>query len=277
MSLKEILEYNIFQTEKLTLSVYQLLLLLLMLIITSLVLKLVKKIIQRKIKRKNLNSSNTAAIFEIVKYVIWVVAIGIAIETVGIKFNILIASSAALLVGIGLGLQQVFMDYVSGFIILFEGIIHVNDVIELEDIVGEVKYIGLRTSHLETRDDYVIVVPNHKLVNETVVNWSHNHKMTRFNVSVGVAYGSDTRLVEKVLLDCAHEVETISKVQLPFVRFNNFGDSSLDFQLIFYTEDSFRVENTKSALRFKIEDKFRTHNIQIPFPQRDVYIKQSGL
>lgn len=276
MSIKEILEYKILQTDQLSLTVYQLLLFVVVLIITWLILKLAKKIINRKIRKNNLSTSNTFAIFQIVKYIIWVLAIGIAIETIGIKFNILIASSAALLIGVGLGLQQVFMDYVAGVIILLEGIIRVNDIVELEDVVGEVKHIGLRTSRVETRDDYVIMVPNHKLVNDMVVNWSHNRRMARFHVGVGVAYGSDIRMVEKILLECAREVDNISQKQPPFVRFDDFGDSSLDFQLYFFTEDSFRVENTKSTLRFKIDDKFRENGIRIPFPQRDVHIKNPG-
>jgi small-conductance mechanosensitive channel len=272
MTFREIIDYKILETDKLSLTVFQLLVFVVILIITWMIMKFIKRIINRKIKKGNISASNTLAIFQIVKYIIWILAIGIALETIGINFNILIASSAALLVGLGLGLQQVFMDYVAGIIILLEGVIKVNDVVELEDVVGEVKHIGLRTSRVETRDDYVIVVPNHKLVNDMVVNWSHNRKLTRFHVEVGVAYGSEIRLVEKILLECASETGNVTQMPPPFVRFDNFGNSSLDFKLFFFTEDSFRVENTKSTLRFKIDDKFRENGIRIPFPQRDVHI-----
>ncbi|MCB2220282.1 MAG: mechanosensitive ion channel [Bacteroidetes bacterium] len=272
MSIAEIINYKILQTEKLSLTVYQLVVFIVILIITWLIMKVIKRFINRKIKKGNISASNTLAVYQIVKYIIWILAIGIALEAIGINFNILIASSAALLVGLGLGLQQVFMDYIAGIIILVEGVMRVNDVIELEDVVGEVKHIGLRTSRVETRDDYVIVVPNHKLVNDMVVNWSHNRKLTRFHVEVGVAYGSDIRLVEKILLECANETGNVTQMPPPFVRFDNFGNSSLDFKLFFFTEDSFRVENTKSTLRFKIDDKFRENGIRIPFPQRDVHM-----
>lgn len=272
MNFKEFIEYKIIKTDDLSLTVYQVMIFFIILILTWLLVKISRKLINRRMRRHPEAASNTFAIFQMVKYFMWILAIGIALETIGIKFNILIASSAALLVGIGLGLQQVFMDYVAGIIILIEGVIRVKDVVELEDLIGEVKHIGLRTSRLETRDDLVVVVPNHKLVNDMVVNWSHNRRLTRFHVEVGVAYGSDIRLVQKVLLDCAQKIDNISKNPPPFVRFNDFGNSSLDFQLYFFTEDSFRVENTKSNLRFMIDDQFRENGIQIPFPQRDVHI-----
>ena len=207
------------------------------------------------------------------KYFIWVIVIGLALETIGIHYNLLIASSAALLVGIGFGLQQIFNDYISGIIILFEGNLKVNDVVQMEDgTIGMVKEIHLRTSKIETRDDYTIIVPNHKLISDNIINWSHMESRTRFHVSVGVAYGSDTKLVKEVLLDCAHDHPDIVTHPEPFVRFTDFGNSSLDFQLFFWTLKTFRVENIKSSMRFKIDEEFRKNNIRIPFPQRDVHI-----
>ena len=196
-------------------------------------------------------------------------------ESVGLKLNILIASSAALLVGLGLGLQQVFSDYVSGILILFEGNLKVKDVVQLKDIIGEVTQIGLRTSKIETRDNYIIIVPNHKFTNDEIVNWSHIETKTRFHVNVGVAYGSEVRLVEKVLLDCAKTNKDISNTPAPFVRFDDFGNSSLDFQLYFFTRKSFRVENIKSDMRFLIDEKFRENNIRIPFPQMDIHVSET--
>jgi small-conductance mechanosensitive channel len=272
MSIREIIEYKLLETEKFSITVYQLLVFTLILLITWLLLRLIRAIVNRRIKKYGLQATTTYSIFQIFRYVIWILAIGAALETIGIKFNLLIASSAALLVGLGLGLQQLFMDYVAGIIILFEGVIKVNDVVEIGDLVGEVRHIGLRTSKIETRDDYMIVVPNHKLVNDMLINWSHNRRLTRFNVEVGVAYGSNVRLVEKVLLECARENKEISNHPPSFVRFRDFGNSSLDFQLFFWTENTFRVENIKSMLRFAIDGQFRTHKIRIPFPQRDVHI-----
>ena len=177
-----------------------------------------------------------------------------------------------MLVGLGFGIQQIFNDYISGILILFEGNLKVNDVVQMEDeTIGIVKEIFLRTSKIETRDDFTIIVPNHKLISDNIINWSHLESRTRFNVKVGVAYGSDTTLVEKVLLDCANNHPDIVK-HAAFVRFINFGDSSLDFQLFFWTMKTFRVENIKSNLRFKIDQEFKKNEIRIPFPQRDVHV-----
>lgn len=275
MTLKELIEFRLIETDKFELTVYQLLVFSVIIFVTWLLMRVIKKFIDRRLKKRKLEAGGTYALFQIVKYFVWVVAIGIGLESIGIKFNLLIASSAALLVGLGLGLQQIFNDYVAGILILFEGNIKLNDVVQFGDLIGEVKQTGLRTSKIETRDDYVIVVPNHMLVNDMLVNWSHNKRNTRFHVDVGVAYGSDTRLVQNILLGCASAHSNISNNPAPFVRFNDFGNSSLDFQLYFWTENSFRVENTKSDLRFMIDDKFRENNVTIPFPQRDLHLKTS--
>lgn len=276
MTIREIIEFKILETGKFSLTVYQLLVFTLILILTWLILRFLKLLVHRRMNKQGVQKATTYSIFQIIKYIVWVLGIGIAMESIGVKFNLLIASSAALLVGLGLGLQQLFMDYVAGIIILFEGVIKVNDVVEMGDLVGEVRHISLRTSKIETRDDYMIVVPNHKLVNDMLINWSHNRRLTRFNVKVGVAYGSDIRLVERVLLGCAREHKGIAENPSPFVRFSDFGNSSLDFQLFFWTENSFRVENIKSSLRFRIDDEFRKNNIRIPFPQRDVHLFKEG-
>ena len=131
--------------------------------------------------------------------------------------------------------------------------------IELEEtIVGRVIRIGIRTSKIKTRDDVVIIVPNSKLVNDNIINWSHMDKKTRFNVKVGVAYGSDVKLVKNLLLKCAVGNHDIYENPIPFVRFLDFGDSSLDFQLFFWVKNSFAVENIKSDLRFSINQCFTT-------------------
>jgi small-conductance mechanosensitive channel len=158
--------------------------------------------------------------------------------------------------------------------ILFEGSLKVGDVVEIQaGIVGKVVEIGLRTSKIETRDNIVMVIPNSKFVTDIVINWSHMEKKTRFHVDVGVAYGSDVDKVTRILLECAQNQEKISASPKPFVRFNDFGDSSLDFQLFFWTTETFRVEFIKSEIRYKIDAAFRAQGVHIPFPQRDVHIK----
>ena len=273
MNLKEILEYALIKTDKFTISIYSLLATIFILLITRIVIGIIHKIFKRRIySNPNIELGKSHTIYQLIKYVLWILAILLSLDTIGIKLTFLLAGSAALLVGLGLGLQQIFKDIVSGLFLLFEGNLKVEDIVELDNQVGKVKEISFRTTKIETRDNIILVIPNSKFIDGNVINWSHIQKRTRFYVQVGVAYGSDVELVEKVLLECAANHKDISKSPSPFVRFYNFGDSSLDFQLFFWTEKSFEVENIKSDLRFDIDKKFRGNKIQIPFPQRDVHI-----
>jgi small-conductance mechanosensitive channel len=223
-----------------------------------------------------MDQGSSHSIYLIVKYVIWVSVIAFCLETIGVKLTLLVASSAALLVGFGLGIQQIFHDIASGVILLFERNLKVNDIIEIEnDIIGKVEEIGLRTSKILTRDNIVMIIPNSKLISDNVINWSHNEPLTRFRVEIGVAYGSDVEKVEKVLMNCANSHPHISNKRKAFVQFRNFGESSLDFHLYFWTRENFRVEFIKSDLRFAIDKAFKQEGIEIPFPQRDIHIKNS--
>jgi small-conductance mechanosensitive channel len=230
-----------------------------------------------RINRKGIDAGKGHTIFQIAKYFIWVIALVLILSNLGLSVNVLLAGSAALFVGLGFGLQSLFNDFVSGLIVLFEGTIKVNDIVELENgIIGRVQEIGLRTSKLLTRDNIVTIIPNNNFVGKNVINWSYNEHKTRFKVNVGVAYGSDVRLVEKVLIECAAEHPKVYAEPKPFVYFNDFGESSLDFSLFFWIDDSFWVEKVRSDLRFSINQKFKENDIEIPFPQRDLHIR-SGL
>lgn len=216
------------------------------------------------------------SVFQIARYVLWIFAITLILESIGLSINFLIASSAALLVGVGLGLQNIFKDIISGVMLLFDRAVEVGNVIELDGVVGRVLQIGLRTSKIQTREHIVLIIPNSKFIEEYVINWSAMDEHTRFSVQVGVAYGSDVKLVRKVLLDVANKEERIVQEPKPFVRFTNFGESSLDFEVFFWTSHNFIVENIKSDLRFVIDAAFRQNNITIPFPQRDVHHYNTG-
>lgn len=274
MSLKDLINYKIIDTKNIDVTLYHILISLAIIIGIWLFLKVIKRILDRQIRHTSLDKGTGNSIYLIIKYFLWVIAITVILETIGINITLLIAGSAALLVGLGLGLQQIFRDIVSGFFMLFERNLKVGDVVELEgSMIGKVEQIGLRTSKIRTRDNIITIVPNSYFIDDKVVNWSHLEEKTRFHVNVGVAYGSDVQLVKKVLLNVAENNKDITHNPTPFVRFLDFGDSSLDFQLYFWTNKSFEVENIKSELRFEIDQAFRQNNITIPFPQRDLHIK----
>ena len=273
MRLKEILEYSLINTNNLHITVYNLLMVAVIIIMTEIIIWILHRIFKKSIYPKpNIDIGKSHTIYRLIKYFLWITAILLVLQTIGLKVTFILAGSAALLVGLGLGLQEIFRDIVSGLILLFERNMKINDVVEVEEAIGKVKEIGFRTTKVETRDNIIHIIPNSKFITREVINWSHIEKLTRFSVNVGVAYGSDVRSVEKVLHDCAINHQKISKRPDPFVRFNDFGESSLEFQIFFWTDESFYVENIKSDLRFEIDKKFRENNVQIPFPQTDVHI-----
>jgi small-conductance mechanosensitive channel len=177
-------------------------------------------------------------------------------------------------VGLGLALQELFKDVLGGIFIIIDKSLQVGDVVEVDGKVGKVFEIKLRTTRAITRDDKVLILPNHKFISDIVYNYTQNHKTTREKVDVGVAYGSDVELVTKILMQITAEQKNILKNPKPFVLFEDFGDSALLFSINFFTNDSFRDPRIKSELRYKINAKFKENNITIPFPQRDVHIIQ---
>ena len=174
-------------------------------------------------------------------------------------------------------MQQIFNDTISGFFLLFERNLKIKDVVEVDGIVGSVKDIGIRTSRILTRDNIEMIVPNSKLVSEMVINWSYNDPKTRFFLKVGVAYGSNVKLVKRTLIEVADTHHLVLKKPNPVVFFADFGESSLDFELVFWTQYSLKHRPILSDLRFAIDNKFRENNIQIPFPQRDLHIIQHNM
>ena len=274
--IKHFMEYKIIDLGSFTLTTYHIALVIVIIILLKLALWTIKKVITRKNVKDGFGAGRQYALYQIIKYVLVIIALVIILESIGVKLTFLFAGSAALLVGLGFGLQQTFNDFISGIILLFEGTIQVDDIIEVEGIVGRVKRIGLRTSEIETRDNIELIIPNSKFTLDKVINWTHNKQHTRFRASVGVAYGSDVELVKNVLLECAEEHEFIVKKPAPRARFMDFADSSLKFDLLFFSNNMFRIERVKSDLRFLIDKKFREKGIIMPFPQRDVHIKSES-
>ncbi|PTN09394.1 mechanosensitive ion channel family protein [Mangrovibacterium marinum] len=230
----------------------------------------------RRIIRKRMDRGRGKSFGQIMKYLVWLLGLSIIASSLGLNMTFVIASISALLIGVGFGLQHIFNDFFSGIIILFDGSIKVDDIVEVEGTIGRVLTIGLRFSKVLTRDNVVIIVPNSRFTTEKVINWTHNMEATRFHVNVGVAYGSNVQLVKQILLAAASQHQEIVQNPKPFVRFNDFGESSLDFQLYFWTVSDFLVENIKSDLRFVIDDEFRKQGVEIPFPQRDLHLRSKS-
>jgi small-conductance mechanosensitive channel len=275
--INKFLKYGLITVGEHTLQVYTILIVIFIYIITRLIIWLTKQALYRKHKNDKLDIGNTYAIFQIVKYVIWVIAIASMLQTIGIQVTVLLAGSAALVVGIGLGLQQTFNDIISGIILLSERSIMVGDILEIDSEIVKIEKIGLRTSKGLSRDDISIIIPNSLITTNKVINWSHQSQKTRFRINVGVAYGSDVDLVIKILEESAFEHPDISEKKLIQARLVDFGNSSLDFQLLFFSRNIFRIEKVKSDIRRIINRKFAENNITIPFPQMDLHFKSNQI
>jgi small-conductance mechanosensitive channel len=266
------IQYKLLEIGGYQLTVAQILLVCTVIIIAFLFIKLLR-LYFRKFKFINkIDPGRLQSYIQLTKYVVIVIAIAICLRIIGIDVTIFIAGSAALLVGLGLGIQKIFNDLVSGIVILAEGTLEVGDIIETEGVVGEVLDIGLRTSEILTRDDIVIIVPNSTFVNEKVINWTHNNKATRFTFEIGVPYGCDAAMVKNLITDVLKHHPDVNQTPSPFSRLCEFGDSALMFEALFYSKNMFRIENTKSDLRISIYEKLAENGINIPFPQRDIHI-----
>lgn len=263
MTFTEFLDQNL-KLGSLEFTVFDLLAAFIILAATRLIVWLITHVVLRRLfRRRDVDIGRQYVTKRLVMYVVYTLGILLAMETVGISLSVIWAGSAALLVGLGLGLQQTFNDLVSGLIIMIEGTLEIGDVVVVDGFVARVSKIGLRTSTVITRDDTSIIVPNSKLTLNNVTNWSHSTTATRFQVRVGVAYSSDVRLVEKLLLEAANNHSKVLKKPKPSVQFSDFGNSSLDFTLQFFSRDIFPIEYIKSDLRFAITELFRQNGVEI--------------
>lgn len=231
-----------------------------------------KKVIRRANQNGRLNAHQASMLIQFSKYLIYTILVYFILSVFQVEFKYLLAFSP-LLVGVGLGLQQIFNDMSSGIVLSVENNIKVNDVVEVDGMVAKVLNIGLRTSKVETREGIIIIIPNHILVNGKLINWSANKPLTRFSVEVGVAYGSDLELVRKILIECAKKHSKVVVQPSPLVILQNYGASSIDMAVMFWSPHLFIIELVKSEIRFAINEKFKENNITIPFPQQDIYIK----
>ncbi len=267
------LGFHIGEGEKsIHLTIGLLLLLTITLVATKFILKWSRHILTRKMQQED--KQKFTSVFKFLNYVIYLIAVLVTLSAAGVDITLVITASAALFVGLGLALQELFKDVLGGIFIIVDKSLQVGDVVEVDGKVGKVFEIKLRTTRALTRDDKVLILPNHKFISDIVYNYTQNHRTTREKVSGGVAYGSDVDLVTKILEEIAHGQRLVLKNPKPFVLFEDFGDSALTFSIYFFTNDTFRDPRIKSEMRYKINAKFKENNVTIPFPQRDIHIIQ---
>jgi len=210
------------------------------------------------------------------KYTFIAIGVLISLKVVGLDLRFLLVFAGAAGIGIGLGLQHLAANIISGFTIIFGGKIRKGDWIEVEKGLGLVTDIHLRATKLRTRDNIEYLVPNSNLVSNTIVNYSLSSPMVRISLPVGVSYQADPQQVEKILLAVAEKEPMVLKSQKPVVRFIAYGDSSINFELLIWIDVRMTPRRAvRSSLYFEIFEEFRKASIEIPFPQRDIHIRSS--
>lgn len=231
----------------------------------------------RVLRLAGLDRGSREAISVLIKYGLIFIGVVVLLQIWGLDLSSLALIASALGVGIGLGLQNIAKDFGSGLILVFERPIQVGDFVSFGDFQGTVERIGARSTEIKTLDQISIIVPNSRFLEQEVINWSHRNPVSRIRLPVGVAYSSDPKQVKEVLTEVSyHHPEVLSKPP-PLVFFKGFGDSSLDFELLVWIADPPKQLIIMSDLYFAIEAALRQHNIEIPFPQRDLHLRSGQL
>ena len=250
-------------------------LLVLIAVLYYIIKKLNKIIVYKVLAKSKIDLGVRVAVSTIIRYVILTIGFIIIIQTVGINLSSLTVLLGALGIGIGFGLQNVTNNFVSGLIILFERPIKVGDRIEIGKVTGDVTKISMRASTVLTNDNISIIVPNSEFISSTVINWSHTDKTVRFSFPIGVSYKENPENIKNILLAIAEENPDVLSEPKPAVLFKEYGDSALMFNLSVWTNTySDKPAVLKSQLYFEIFKKFKETGVEIPFPQRDLYIKE---
>ena len=232
-------------------------------------------------RRKELDEGSKFIYLQLASYFIYVIAVFIFLKSLSIELTVLFTGVAGLFIAFAFGLQDLIKDLVSGFVLLFEGAIRVGDIIEIkegsgaEPLVAKVLRINLRTTKIETRDSNIYIIPNSRLTHEYVENWNSGSTLTRFSIPISIAFGSDTELAKKLLIQAALSHPKVKKNEDILVRLLNFGDNGLEMDLLFYADQNWRIEIVKSDIRFEIDRLFREYGIIIPYPQRVLHQSQS--
>lgn len=281
VSFQDFLDYNFISYKSFRLSFENVIFVILIFFLARMLLNVIQLYLQRRFRKDAHYDKGTEYVYmQVAKYIVYTLAIILSLGALDVQPTIFLGGSAALLVGLGLGLQDVFKDMFSGFVLLFEGTVRVGDVIEFYDgksseaIVAKILKINVRTTQIETRDGNVLIVPNAKLTQEYIENWSHGSTLSRFRINVTVPYNTDTQMVSDLLVQAAMSHPKVKKSEPVQVRLTDFGESGLKMELIFWADQSWDINQYKSEIRMEIDRLFRHYKIEFPYPQRDIHVFQ---
>ncbi len=231
--------------------------------------------LRKRALSKIVKDKNSLVIYESLSfYFVFLIFFLIALKIAHIPLTIFTLVGGALAIGVGFGSQNLVNNFISGIIMMLEEPIKIGDFIEVDGITGRVEEIGARSTKIISIENKHYIVPNSAFLEKNVLNWTLNNDSVRTHVSVGVAYGTKARTVEKLLLQATKELDNVLPYPAPFVLFDDFGDNSLVFKVIFWTNLNrlTSINVCQSIVRFKIDEIFSENKIVIAFPQRDVHL-----
>lgn len=269
--MRDFLNKELFNIEGYAFEVHTLITFIVFMAVVMGVLSLLKRITYSS---KKLNTGEKFSINKISRYLIILIAFLVGLRIVGFDITVFLAGYAALLVGIGFGLQNIFSDFISGIILLLDGSLKVDDIVEVNGKIYIVEEIKFRTTTVLGRDENYVILPNSELTTNSVVNWTYNKRPSRFHIDLGVDYSTNVPELMEILREVAKSTPRVLVTPEPFVRFTDYGESSLRFGVYFYTHDIFRAEHIKSIMRVEIFKELTSKGIIFPFPQRVVHFKK---
>lgn len=263
-TLSKILSFQLLQSEHFTIKVSTVVFAVVVFFITYLVLKVLKKMILRFFAETDKGSIET--VFNYISYFVYIIVFFTVISAIGVNVTMFLTASAALFVGLGFALQQIFQDLIAGIYILFDKTLNVGDIIYVEGKVARVKVVNIRSTIAETRDRRIIVIPNRMFINDVVNNWTQDHNVIRAGIEVGVYIGTDVQLVKQVLLESVKSVGDVLIDPVPIVMLEEFGESSIRFRLNYFINDAYNNDRIASDIRFEIDRLFKENGIKLPVP-----------
>jgi small-conductance mechanosensitive channel len=270
----KLLHYRLFEIKQTPVTVFSIIMFILVLLAFYIFSRVFNRVIlKRLLERFNIEAGLQFTILRVSHYLIMILSIGLAFQFVGVDLSGLAVIFGLLSVGIGFGLQNITSNFVAGIILLLERPIKIGDRISVGGIEGDVLSISMRSTTVQSLNNISIIVPNSKFISDEVTNWSHGDPKIRLDLRVGVSYGSDLEMVLRTMREVAEEHPDILKEPPPEVLLSSFGDSSWNMVLRAWIENPKRHYIVSSEINCNIVKKFRQNGIEIPFPQRDVYLK----
>lgn len=277
VKIKEVISFPLFTINQTQVSLLSIIILVFIILLFTMLSKSINnRILQKFFSKFKLDEGIQYTLTKIAQYIIISTGVVLAFQFIGVDLSGLAVILGFLSVGIGFGLQNITSNFISGIILLFERPIRVGDRVTVGETEGDVTNISIRATSIRSVNNISIIVPNSEFISGRVINWSHGDKKIRIDLEIGVSYNSDLDLVLRVLKEIAVQNAEVLESPEPEVHLKTFGDSSWNMHLRVWIPNPKRFHYVRSELNCAIVRKFKEHNIEIPFPQRDIHIRSNN-